>query len=343
MDETAIDTYLAVLKNTESEANKAGGAKTAIDTEFGVGDMSCALHLLSDSRIYYYDTANMLGNSESNRNSKLVTLGAALNAEADCWDEVQKDPISTLTWLVAQVPDLGKHANEKVKLSKLLGEHSGHIQKIEKIVNALNISKEDRYNENMTGKDLCDKWRLLTLDKELAMMKKCRVKSVKDGDVFWNENSWRSTGDFTPWFPRGMVKKAFEHFDLQFRPKSGHRNWYTGGERGVLLLSDNAGYAWAWIRYKNDTVIRNLDFVNKSNFKKDRTANWLLHGWYISPEAQFEPDLFFDRGHSLKLKRVGGAVTLSHGSIGKLELNLDKDEHGFLFTFSVFKKGSRQT
>lgn len=337
LKDTQTGSYLSVLQDVEQRANDMAekfsepDAKTEI-RDFGEDDMNCALHLISDSRIYNYDTVNM-SNTDRGNNSESVRQKLLRCADLRSIELAQgdlADPIATITSLVASVPELAQHGDKT--LSELAGMNNGYyyaICKIEEIVKTLNIAG---FSRSMSGDDFCKNWRYLNLSRFLPKLTSLNPELP----AFKRESIWRPNGDdYTFWMDVEILKEAFQPFDQQFTRETNNLS-FINAQIGLLHAGEE-GISWAWITYSVDHVISAPP--DTWHFARHPSAKMLLHGWYVPPDTPVDSLLrpMFDRKHRVSVSRGNKTVSLSYGAEVK-ELALPVGAHGFLFTFAVTKK-----
>lgn len=346
LDDSQSVSWLDVLTEVEGRANVASGEDIDAQTKIGnfsVNDMNCALHLISDSRIYYYDTVNM---SETDSANCQKQVEGSLKYYADLRDGILNrgdgaDSISTATRLVASLPDLHTHTSNSLKTVAARNE------KYKRAIDDL-MAIYERYKSHMkpitedtSCQNFSDQWRCVKIEQLLPRLalasKSYTSKTVYNklvADDWWRDDDG---DDYTFWFDHQILKEALNHFDSQLVADGSLAVDCCAG----VLKAGVEGLAWAWITYNSKEITK---APSKWHFAKDNIANRLLHGWFVSGKYQMEkhpqPWHLFNRNHSAGFEKSGDTLQLTFAA-QKVDLSMSGADHGFLFTFGVVKKGIR--
>lgn len=346
-EDNLAERCLAILNEVSSKANDG----SAESDQFSVDDMNCALHLISDSRIYYYNTLNI---TESNRISNWVNVTNKLLCYADVRDaELNRgmgaDPIATVTRLVAFIYDVYTHSPTTLKA--VMSNNENDKQNIIKLM-AMATRHSININTKISCKTFQERWRVLKIEKVLPKLY-ASVSKDPEGEFGLKfvldtlEDQWRKSDqeDYSFWFLITHLKRALHHFDDEFKNR---KLCLKDCKADVLKVGDDNGFAWLWLSYTG-TVHRDPFDENQLlakrkpwHFVSDPTAKILLHGWFVSKtfmvSEHFDPWLLFNRGHPIELKKIAtDEVEFNYaGSSQKIKIIGD---HGLLLTFRTTRKG----
>lgn len=345
LDDAQSKSCLEVLMKIEDQANKSAGEDSDARTDIGdfsANDMNCALHLVSDSRIYYYDTVNM---SETSSRDYQILLEGNLKYCAERRDGFRglgdgADPISTVTRLVATLPDV--HTHNASTLREVAARNDSHARTIKDLMAVYEKHKShmEKISYDTTCQVLCNQWRCVKVEQLLPRLveaskqyESSNVRNKITADDFWRDDD----DDYTFWFDLLILRKALNHFDSLL---------VADGSRVVdccagVLKAGVAGIAWVWITYNTKEVKKE---PSKWHFSQDDIAKRLLHGWFVSrtykAEEHPQPWPIFNRNHRADATRLKDNVELTFAD-DKTTLSMGDADHGFLFTFDVVRKGGR--
>lgn len=329
--------WLEILQEVEKKANAKADNLRQPETktelrDFEVDDMRCAQHLITDSRIYYYEMSNL------DRSEKLNLLTSKFREDFDLLRLSKIDPIATVTRLIARIPDIKRHGNKNI--SEIQKSSGNEIKQIESIISmAYKAAKSKRkfsFMKKLTGKEVCANWRHtpLTLKDVLPDL----LKSIANHKIL-SEVNWKNDGnEYNVWFSKDLLKTALHFFNHQATKDGDSKLTFVDGDSGLLTNSVESGYAWVWIKYllAIDAVSNPKEVPIFFSEESNRLGHLILHGWHVPPKG--DPSLKFNLKHDLSFTKVSKGRLLLKKGTQEQYLDIKENEHGLLFTFNVCKK-----
>jgi hypothetical protein len=327
--ENKLQDYLSSL---EFVREKARDKTVSEDMEA----MTCALDMISDSRIYYYDTRHFYDNTY-----KLVQNGLENRLQSAKNNLTWKNDLPKLPYIISvelnQLAQVNRHSNQK--LSDI------ELQFVNQIHNLLNI---EPLSIDTTYKTFTSLWRInkandfFQLDKDeesdFGMSYKGRTTfgfSQKPGDAI-----------YTPWLPHNALRIAFEHLRSQFSQDASKRATFHNLHMGYVNdeRKENAA-VWIGLEYKGDF---DQDTFKICGFLKDDTAHKLLSGYWFDKGEKAEPFPIFQKSEfaeivKIKDSKIRITYKKNEGEPNVLQLDLDNDTYLLIFLMEISAQVKNQS
>lgn len=332
-DNKLAEKCLTTLREVEGKANKLSetDAHTKIDDDLSVHDMHCALHLVSDSRIYFYDNINISDIDRQNNIEHVITDLHHFSSRRDLHLNRggDSDPISLIGPLVAKIPSIWKNHSTN-SLSELVGAEATSVKELLETAKRLEV----QINGDVKCQEFKEEWRVNSISELFPgyWEKEEKTPSItRELKEQLTTNFWKNgRDDFSVWLPKQWRIGALCDLDDQLK-HSVLKDCYSG----VIKQNERDGLAWLWICYD---IMNDKDCpISQSKFGKNPQANQLLHCWHVKEGEEqdyFVP--FLDRKHPAQVIVQELRVELrAFDTVEVLELSA---KHGLLFTFLVVNK-----
>lgn len=312
-------------------------------------DFEFALHLLSDSRVYFYEMGTNSSHWDTLANSLYQCLARYFATVA------QQDLAFAMSSHAASLSPLGIDWHVDRLLSDLRDENNHALDHVEKAFcdfsKILNVSFDpkaalDKVRENWCLRNPASVLTFLNKNPEVqcpeepwrVLIDKASGTRVVEGAA----DNRHVQVDFGPWIPREALTDAFKHLNSQFAKTAGGLT-VRRIKADVLLLAiptgddwQSSGYealSWLWIEYEVDNIgpTPHNKFMNCWQVGDVFLNAWHVHDGNPNPVTP----IFERKGHGVFEMKDDGTLCLR---ANQQEVTIGKhvaDRDGLLFTFRV--------
>lgn len=334
-----VDPYIEAMKRVAASANESPPQKKDVDVE-------CALDMLCDSRIYYYDMGAKQKQAHNMPDPVFDQFGSVYQDWYKTKNPDKADLVFDISSIINAHDPLKCHNAIKTVASALKDDPS-QLARLKNIAAYL----EGDFDQDWSCDQFERKWRGETVS---SLLGDCSTWGTESGWREFERNSlWVDlNGIKGPWLPDQALKKGLDSFIAQFRDRDRGResvckvigiesHFIESGAAKILFVlliyaPINSGVVFSWDGDRVHGGFKKSSFVIQNDKYKD-----LFGAWWINAHAKKIHHIDWTRNDHIEAPKLSWTedgkywVLTKDGQSGKGRMKFNSSSYGLLLSFKV--------